>query len=117
RIKSDPKYKVIVAGVPGQSYGYSMNMRKPPTNELNVRQALEWAVNRDAIVKTVFGPYQSLGAMSPAYAQLGEINWGYEKKAAEIYKYDPVKAKQLLEDAGWKEGPNGIRQKDGQNLE
>ena len=92
-------------------------MRKPPTNEINVRQALEWAVNRDAIVKTVFGPYQSLGAMTPAYANLGEINWGYEKKAGEIYKYDPVKAKQLLEEAGWKEGPGGIRQKNGQNLE
>jgi peptide/nickel transport system substrate-binding protein len=76
RVKSDPQYKVIVGLVPGQSYGYSMNMRKPPTNELAVRQALEYGVNREAIVKTVFGPYQSLGAMSPAYAQRGESNSG-----------------------------------------
>lgn len=117
RIKSDPKYKVIVGLVPGQSYGYSMNMRKPPTNELPVRQAMEYGISREAIVKTVFGPYQSLGANAPAYTSLGEINWGYEKKAAEIYKYDPAKAKQLLEDAGWKPGSDGIRTKNGQRLE
>jgi peptide/nickel transport system substrate-binding protein len=117
RIKSDPKYKVIVGLVPGQAYGYSMNMRKPPTNELPVRQAMQYGINREAIVRTVFGPYQSLGANAPAYTSLGEINWGYEKKAAEVYKYDPNKAKQLLEDAGWKPGSDGIRTKDGQRLE
>jgi peptide/nickel transport system substrate-binding protein len=45
------------------------------------------------------------------------ITWGYDKKAAEVYTHDPERAKQLLEGAGWKVGPDGIRQKDGQRLE
>ena len=117
RMKADPKYSVLVGLVPGQSYTYGMNMRKPPTNEIAVRQAMNYAVSQEAVVKTVFGPYQSLGANSPAHNVLTPITWGYEKQAAEVYKYDPAKARELLEGAGWKVGSDGIRQKDGQRLE
>lgn len=34
-----------------------------------------------------------------------------------VYRYDLEKAKQILEDAGWKVGSDGIREKDGQKLE
>ena len=68
RVKNDPKYKVLVGFVQGRPYGFSINMRKPPTNELAVRQAMEFGISQEAIVRTVYGPYQSLGAFTAARA-------------------------------------------------
>jgi peptide/nickel transport system substrate-binding protein len=117
RIKADQKYKVLVGFVQGRPYGFTMNLRKPPTNELAVRQAMEYGLSQEGVVKTYFGPFQSLGAMTPAHNILVPTTWGYDKSVDETYKYDPDKAKQLLEGAGWKPGPDGIRVKDGQRLE
>jgi peptide/nickel transport system substrate-binding protein len=78
---------------------------------------MNYGISQEAIVKTVFGPYQPLGANTPAHNVLTPITWGYEKKASEVYKFDPAKAKELLEGAGWKAGSDGIRQKNGQRLE
>lgn len=117
RLKDDDDYRIVVGRVPGRPWGYSVNMRKPPTAELEVRQAMNWAINQDAIVQTVYGPFQSLGAYGPAYTCMVPITWGYEPKAAEIYDYDPEKAIELLEGNGWMPGDDGIRVKDGQRLE
>jgi peptide/nickel transport system substrate-binding protein len=116
RINSDDNFNVVVGQVPGRPYCYTINVRKPPTDELAVRQAMWHAVSQELICQTVFGPLQPLGAFSPAHGMLVPGTWGYSEEA-EIYEYDPEKAKQLLEEAGWTEGPNGIRQKNGQNLE
>jgi peptide/nickel transport system substrate-binding protein len=117
RIKADNRYKVLVGPVQGRPYGFSINVRKPPTNDLAVRQAMEYGLNQEALVKTYFGPFQSLGAMTPAHNVLVPTTWGYDKKASEIYSFDPAKAVQLLEGAGWMPAPNGVRMKDGQPLE
>jgi peptide/nickel transport system substrate-binding protein len=116
RINADKKYKVLVGRVPGRPYCYTINMRKAPTDDLAVRQAMWFGTNQEAICTTVFGPLQTLGAFAPAHGMLVPITWGYSKEA-EIYTYDPAKAKKLLDDAGWKPGASGIRQKNGQNLE
>jgi peptide/nickel transport system substrate-binding protein len=42
--------------------------------------------------------------------------WAYPSASLEPYRYDKTKAQQLLNDAGWTPGPDGIRQKDGKNL-
>lgn len=117
RIKADPNYRVLVGFVQGRPYGFTMNVRKPPTSELAVRQAMEYGLNQEGLVKTYFGPFQSLGAMTPAHNVLVPTTWGYDKKAAEIYSFNPAKATQLLEGAGWMPGADGIRVKDGQPLE
>jgi len=78
-----------------------------------VRHAIGYAIDRDALVEGLFeglaGPEQT---MIPSRL-LGEQN------AAEIdgYAYDPQQAEQLLEDAGWTEGADGVREKDGRRLE
>lgn len=117
RIKADSKYKVLVGYVQGRPYGFTMNLRKPPTADIAVRQAMEFGLSQEAIVKTYFGPFQSLGAMTPAHNILVPTVWGYDKSVDATYKYDLDKAKSLLEGAGWKPGPDGIRVKDGQKLE
>jgi peptide/nickel transport system substrate-binding protein len=116
RIKADSNYEVLVGVVPGRPYGYTINMRKPPTDELEVRQAMQYAIDQEAVTRVIFGPMQPLGAFLPTHGVLVPITWSYDK-STDIYNHDPEKAKQLLETAGWKVGANGIRQKNGQPLQ
>jgi peptide/nickel transport system substrate-binding protein len=64
-----------------------------------VRQALNYAVDRVAITKAVYGDYGTPVAQPamPGYD-------GYSSKAAKMYDYDPAKAKQLLAQAGYAGG-------------
>jgi peptide/nickel transport system substrate-binding protein len=117
RIKNDSDFEVIVGITPGIPYGYGINVRKPPTDELAVRQAMNWAIDQDSVARTVFGPLQSLGAFQPAYSVLVPQTFGYEPAADEVYDYDPEMAMQVLEEAGWTVGDDGIREKNGQKLE
>ena len=109
RIKSDPKYKVLVGLVQGRPYVYSINMQKPPTNQLAVRQAMEYAINQEAIVKPVFGPYQSLGA-TRRHARARAHYLGLRQEGRPGLTWDPEKAKQLLYGAGWKSAPTASGQ-------
>ncbi|MCL4424094.1 MAG: ABC transporter substrate-binding protein [Firmicutes bacterium] len=89
-------------------------MGKKPLDDIRVRQAINYAINKDELIK---GAY--FGLAEPALGPIAPGTWGYWKdveKAA--YKYNPSQAKQLLEEAGWKT-PDGaaIRQKDGQPLQ
>lgn len=90
-----------------------MNMTKTPTDDLNVRQALNYAINKDEIVQ---GAYFGLG--TPARTHLHPDTPGFWEGALDVAPTsDPDKAKQLLEEAGWVEGSDGIREKDGTPLE
>jgi peptide/nickel transport system substrate-binding protein len=95
----------------GHPYGYPINVGKGPTDDVRVRQAILHAVDQDALNKSVLQ-----GVYEPAHNVLTPTTPGYNK-AAELYPYDPEKAKSLLDQAGWKSGGNGIRTKGGNNLE
>jgi peptide/nickel transport system substrate-binding protein len=71
-----------------------MNYLTPLWNDLRVRQAVMHAINRDAIVKSIFG-----GAAQVANATF--IAPSIVPADLDPYSYDPGKAKQLLEAAGW----------------
>lgn len=66
---------------------------------LKVRQALNYAVNRVAIAKALFGSY---GKADDETAVPGYT--GYNSADANMYSYDPAKAKQLLAQAGYANG-------------
>ncbi len=76
----------------------AFNMSKKPLDDLRVRQALNYAVDKDSIVKNI---YQGMAAVIPTV--VGPLNVGYA--AVKGYGYDPAKAKKLLADAGY---PNGF---------
>ncbi len=96
----------------GMPYDMMINVTKAPTDELPVRQAMEYATNQQAIVDTLFkNIYQ------PAHAPVDPTTLGFDKSLESIYTFDPAKAKSLLDGAGWKAGSDGMRSKDGKALE
>ena len=83
---------------------------KPPTDELNVRQAVEYGIDRDALVAAL---YQGIGqkAIGPLTAIMLD-----DPSLHALYPHDVAKAGQLLDQSGWKAGSDGIRAKNGQRL-
>lgn len=88
------------------------NVAKAPFDDVKVRQALSYAVDKADIVKTALGGL-GLEAGTPLPPSL----LGYDK-ALESYgqKYDPAKAKTLLTEAGFAQGADGAWQKGGKKL-
>ena len=85
------------------------NRQFPLWDDARVRQALNFAVDREALVKGVM-----LGWGKAAYGPL-QLNWG-NNSAVETYAYNPAKAKELLAAAGYTPGADGMLQKDGKKL-
>jgi peptide/nickel transport system substrate-binding protein len=94
-------------------FGYNLDPAKTPLfQDVKVRQALFYAVDRDTIVKKLFN-----GLSSVATGTMPTLSWAYAPdKITTKYDYDPKKAAQMLDDAGWKAGSDGIRAKDGKKL-
>lgn len=111
RLKSDAKYRTLAGLLTGKPYGFEFNTKLTPTNDLKVRQAIEHAVDKNAINRTLFR-----GQYVVAHGPLAQPTFGYEKAVEGIYPYDPARAKALLDEAGWAPGPDGVRVKDGQRL-
>lgn len=76
----------------------------PLLKDARIRQALNWAVDRQALVDRILGGQGSPGTtiIPPLYKQ-----WHLDP--ANPYTYDPEKAAQLLDAAGYAVGPDGIR--------
>ncbi|MCA1724897.1 MAG: ABC transporter substrate-binding protein [Thermomicrobia bacterium] len=94
-------------------FGYNLDPAKTTLfQDVKVRQALFYAVDRDAIVKKLFAGHGVV-----AIGTEPVLSWAYQPdKITTKYNYDPKKAAQLLDDAGWKAGSDGIRAKDGKKL-
>ena len=92
--------KVSIAKQVGAHVWYlGINNQKKPFDDKRVRQALNYAVNKEAIVKDVL---KGTGAVSKG--PVLPNTWGADA-ALKAYPYDPQKAKQLLAEAGY---PNGF---------
>ena len=81
----------------------------PILADLRVRQAIEYAVDKNTIIDKLL-----YGKARPGTTEIPD-GWAHNPDVKPT-EYDPEKAKQLLEEAGWKPGPDGIRQKDGTRL-
>jgi peptide/nickel transport system substrate-binding protein len=111
RLGNSGRYDVIEVKKNGQPGGLNLNTQRFPTSELEVRQAMALAIDRDAINKSVYA-----GTNFPSRYLLEEKMGKWLNKDAALPEQDIEKAKQTLEDAGWKVGGDGIRTKDGKRL-
>ncbi|MER3555022.1 MAG: ABC transporter substrate-binding protein [Meiothermus sp.] len=106
----DPSLAVTLKDTPGtkllqsQDLSYSligMNTGRKPFDNPKVREAFNYAIDRNALVQAVyFGLGTPAGPLSP-----GLKSWSSPTSAWACYSYNPVKAKQLLAQAGY---PNGV---------
>jgi peptide/nickel transport system substrate-binding protein len=95
---------LVVNESPGSEYYYlALNFRDPHLRDLRVRQAIAYAINREAIIGSLYK-----GSGRVASGMLAPENWAYNGDVTR-YPYDPFKASRLLDDAGYPIGPTGLR--------
>ncbi|MGN6220879.1 MAG: ABC transporter substrate-binding protein [Microbacterium sp.] len=71
-----------------------------PLGDVRVRQALNYALDREAIGKAIFGEDLEIVGSTP----FPSFYDGYKAELEDFYTYDPDKARELLEDAGYADG-------------
>jgi peptide/nickel transport system substrate-binding protein len=93
-----------VERAPGTSYQYlAMNLRDPILKDVRVRQALAYAIDREPILH-----YLWHDMARPANSVLPPQSWAYDPHAR-VYPHDVAKSRQLLDQAGYPTGPDGVR--------
>lgn len=106
-LQKEGKYATLISK-PIASRAILLNAHQPVTKDRAVRMALQYAINKQAIVDGVLNGTESVAntLISPTvpYCDLG----------LPVRNYDPAKASAMLDEAGWKLGPDGLRAKDGQ---
>jgi len=92
-MKQDPNLRVLQQA--GFNLGFlAYNVTHPPLDQLKVRQALDMAIDKPAIIKAV---YQSAGQL--AQNALPPAQWSYDPTIKDA-PFDPAKARALLKEAG-----------------
>jgi peptide/nickel transport system substrate-binding protein len=87
-----------------------MNHTRAPFNDREVRLALAHGVDKDGIAKQLLK-----GHVEPAWQLVSPLSWGHNPNVPK-HTYDPTRAKQILDAAGWAPGPDGIRAKGNDKL-
>lgn len=89
---------------PGSEIEYLVfNLRAPYVKDVRVRRAIALAINRRLIIQTVMR-----GQARPANSLLPPQHWAWTNDVQK-YPYNPSEANALLNQAGYKRGPNGVR--------
>lgn len=96
---------------PMATLAVAVNSNKGATKDVKVRQALEYAIDKDSIVENVYnGLREKAETLFDSSLPYCDIDWP-------TYSYDVEKAKSLLDEAGWKlEDGKEYRTKDGETL-
>lgn len=110
RFSQSPNYRTQLSQ-PVETVMLALNSAKAPTDDLAVREALNYAVNKKSLIdNALYGTQKvadTLFAPTVPYANIG----------LKPRQYDPQQAKSLLEQAGWKaQSGKVIREKNGQPL-
>lgn len=98
------------AATNGVNNSLSFRFRDPALDDVRTRQALIAAIDRQAIVDTLFSDSYPLATGILAASALGYTD------TSEHYGHDLEQAASLLDEAGWEEGEGGTRSKDGETL-
>jgi peptide/nickel transport system substrate-binding protein len=111
-LRTNDKLTTLGVPLPGLPQGNWMNTQIPPFNDIAVRQAAEYAIDRKSIISTTY-----FDLVKPAYGPLTPDFPDYDPSVETMYPFNPDKAKSLLDGAGWvPDKTTGIRYKDGKPL-
>lgn len=104
------KDRNVVLGPSPFCESISLNLTQPHFQERVVREALYAAMDNKTVIDQVY-----YGLPTPTATFLPHQSWAFNPHLTP-HKYDPTKAKALLDGAGWKPGAGGIREKNGVRL-
>lgn len=110
-LRSIQGVRVVKNDLPS-SHRYAFNMmpgKIPLWSDIRVRRAIFHAIDRKTIIDKLL-----YGLVEPGTTEWGGTYW--ENRNLPQVPYDPKRAGELLEEAGWKLGPDGIRVRDGKRL-
>ncbi|NCN26712.1 peptide ABC transporter substrate-binding protein [bacterium] len=114
RIEKDSKLgkRIKVEFREGTIYEHiTFNLKDPIVADVRVRRALAYGADREKMVTALFK-----GRQSVALHNTHPLDPYYTDDVTK-YEYSPEKANQILDEAGWKMGDNGIRSKEGKPLQ
>jgi len=111
QVKAAPNLTVQEAQPNFQLMYYGYKITRPMVSDKRVREAMNIAINRADIVKGIM-----LGQADPAYTFFDPKSLDFAASTKTLIKEDVERAKKLLDEAGWKVGADGIREKDGVKL-
>jgi len=111
RLESSKDMRVDRMPWPGVPRIWLLNTTKAPLDDVKVRRAINFAVDKEAFLATVYK-----GTGLKAFAPLTAVMLD-EPSLRQAFAFDAAKARDLLGEAGWAPGADGIRTKGGQRLE
>jgi peptide/nickel transport system substrate-binding protein len=124
RFEADDQFQLLIPERATNIWFLEFSMEQPTADfdavfkpgffeDARVRQAVAYAVNAEEIIESVFQ-----GLAQRNYGLLPTGHFAYKPEIEEFgYHFDVEKAKALLDEAGWVEGDDGVRGKDGVKLE
>jgi len=111
--KDHPEFELVEYDREGNCSNLWFNHDQEPLDDVRLRRALAYGMNKEAIINAAID-----GHGEPAHGILPPVMWGYYENIEDhAYTYQPDKAAELLDEAGW-ELPEGedVREKDGETL-
>ncbi|WP_412841939.1 TIGR04028 family ABC transporter substrate-binding protein [Corynebacterium yudongzhengii] len=106
----DQGINIHSAGTNGVNNAYHFHFRQPLMEDQRVRQAIIHAIDRENILNTLYSQSYPAGTSILAANALG-----YREQDG-AYSFDPERSRELLDDAGWQIGEDGVRVRDGERL-
>jgi peptide/nickel transport system substrate-binding protein len=105
-----PDRQVLYTPIPNVEFIY-FNCGKPQFEDPRVRRAIYMAIDKQKWIDQVY-----YGTVKRTLSYVHSNHWAYNPNLKD-YGYDPKKAGEILDAAGWKVGPDGIREKNGIKLQ
>ena len=109
-VKDIPGIKLAFTDINGYE-DVQLNVQRPLLQDVRVRQAIAFAIDKARIVQTL-----TYGQQKIATWDMPPFMWAYDPNVQPVYTHDVAKAKALLQQAGYTPGSDGIMQKNGQPL-
>ncbi len=110
-VESNDDLAIIDAVLPGSGWSIMCNVTRSPMDDINVRKALQYGVDKEGLIQAVWQ-----GRYEVSNSPLTSVTFGYDPSTADIYSFDPEMAGQLLDESGWEMGGGDVREKDGEPL-
>ncbi|MGI8854889.1 MAG: ABC transporter substrate-binding protein [Thermomicrobiales bacterium] len=113
RLRGLNKFQMLTQARPGEPVVFLMNTTHPILKDVAIRDAISYAIDKEALIKA---PVYS-GVGEQAYGPISAVTFGFSDDVKTLVRpFDLAKAKQTLDGAGWKAGSDGVRTKGGTQL-